>query len=125
MNRRDFLRVGALLGAATVVDPLELADMLAPRRLYVPGIVMPGTATVSSSMLAACYRKVVSPIYATWSLRVDEFGWLDTIEDAALLPAPRENLIPLHIDFQRQESGLFTPAAARKWDDFDDVWSDH
>lgn len=38
MNRRTFLRAGGIITLAPlVVDPLELLDMLRPRRLYVPG----------------------------------------------------------------------------------------
>lgn len=38
MNRRQFLQRGSLLVAATaLLEPGELAERLAPRRLYVPG----------------------------------------------------------------------------------------
>ena len=38
MDRRSFLaRLGMLTAAAAVMDPEELIDHLAPRRLYVPG----------------------------------------------------------------------------------------
>ena len=38
MDRRSFLtRLGVLTAAAAVMDPAELIERLAPRKLYVPG----------------------------------------------------------------------------------------
>lgn len=43
MNRRQFLKRGSLFVAATaLLEPGELAEMLAPRRLYVRGWDTPG-----------------------------------------------------------------------------------
>jgi hypothetical protein len=48
-RRAFFRRTGLVLGAALVLDPLELIERLAPRRLYVPGgLVVPETITLAS-----------------------------------------------------------------------------
>lgn len=51
----------------------------------------------SVSDLAKGYRKTATKLYTAFKSRVEEFSWIDDIEDEEITPSGRENLIPLDI----------------------------
>lgn len=67
MNRRSFLRASGIITLAPlVVDPAELLDMLAPRRLYVPG------ADFSMARAAIDFRRHLDLELMRWYKRMME-----------------------------------------------------
>lgn len=49
------------------------------------------------STLAKGYRKKATKLYTAFKDKVDEFSWVDDIDDEDITPSGRENLIPLDI----------------------------
>ena len=49
------------------------------------------------SDLAKGYRKTATKLYPAFKSRVEEFSWVDDIDDEDITPSGRENLIPLDI----------------------------
>jgi hypothetical protein len=60
---------------------------------------MAGGANVQTtvSTLAKGYRKKATKLYTAFKDKVEEFSWLDDIDDEEITPSGRENLIPLDI----------------------------
>jgi hypothetical protein len=51
----------------------------------------------SVTTLAKGYKKKATKLYTAFKDKVEEFSWLDDIEDEEITPSGRENLIPLDI----------------------------
>lgn len=78
MHRRDFLlRLGQAAALAAVMDPLELIERLAPRRLYVPGADFTSRLIVAGNpMTDAKFVRLLKQIYLSPVVRVDDYVFL-------------------------------------------------
>jgi hypothetical protein len=82
MNRREALRLLGMGAAIGAIDPLELIERLAPRRIYVPGhdfsqrplIVQMGHAQAD---LNAVWRKVRHALEPSFNFTASEWDMLD------------------------------------------------
>jgi len=54
------------------------------------------TMTAVSDLVKG-YRKTATKLYPAFKSRVEEFSWVDDIDDEEIIPSGRENLIPLDI----------------------------
>lgn len=108
MNRRRFLRASGIITLAPlIVDPLELADMLAPRRLYVPGAdfsmarAVIGFRRQIDLELMRAYKRMMEKFYAAYGGYNDILTQLppadSMIVDSAYGIAPSSGYVPLDL----------------------------
>ena len=50
------------------------------------------------SNLEKGYRKTATKLYSAFKSRVEEFSWIEDVQDEEITPSGRENLIPLDVN---------------------------
>jgi hypothetical protein len=84
-------------------DPLHAATLHSSIKnlpQHAPLFAMAGTAVkyTKVSDLAKAYKKSTTKLYRTYTRRVAEYRWFDSIQDEEIMVSGRENLIPLDVN---------------------------